>query len=429
LEIPLSLKGRCFRFGGWLALTLSAGAFAAEQQTVQISYGDINLVADLVQEAEGNRPVAMLVHGTLAHKDMAIIETLQSALDEAGYDSLAISLSFGLSNRVGAYPCDQRHAHTQEDAIKEIDLWASWLRAQNYARFSLIGHSRGAAQVAMYAVRHPHQLDHVTLIAPPRQFKAKASLPETPGEPTAWLHDVDFLHCENATVSIASFNSYYSESVTDDLIASLGAMQVPVLLVSGSEDKVSTGLDQVSASVKNPLLAFEEIEGAGHFFHDLYAYDVVDGIALDQENRPGIARMNSLQRLTTIARESGQPIVVFVSEPDCSYCHSLRQQVLLPMIRAGALAGKAHLREVSIDTGFRILDADGAETNGAAFAEMYDVFAAPTILFLAQDGSEIAERIVGISNIEMYEHYFQQRLNKALNELGSTGQQAAGADQ
>ena len=49
-----------------------------------------------------------------------------------------------------------------------------------------------------------------------------------------------------------------------------------MLVFAGSEDTVVPGLAEHMLRVNQDNLVFEEIDGAGHFFRDLYLYDVVD---------------------------------------------------------------------------------------------------------------------------------------------------------
>jgi len=112
-----------------LVLSVSSAAFADE---VKITGGPYTLNGDLVI-ADGQEiadRIVLIVHGTLAHKDMDLIETLQTAFEEVGQNSLAINLSLSLDDRTGFYPCNILHTHKSSDALKEIDAWIDWLRVR-----------------------------------------------------------------------------------------------------------------------------------------------------------------------------------------------------------------------------------------------------------------------------------------------------------
>lgn len=117
------------------------------------------------------------------------------------------------------------------------------------------------------------------------------------------------------------------------------------------------------------------------------------------------------------SRDRELPIVVFVTQQGCQFCAALRGQVLYPMINAGELADKAIIREVSLDTGFMLQDFSGNEISGRRFANRYQAFVTPTLLFLDAGGGEVAEKMVGISNIELYSFYLLKNLQAAREQL------------
>jgi thioredoxin-related protein len=118
-----------------------------------------------------------------------------------------------------------------------------------------------------------------------------------------------------------------------------------------------------------------------------------------------------------LSREGELPIVIFVTQQGCQFCAALRRQVLYPMIRAGELTDSAIIREVSLDTGFVLQDFSGNEIAGKIFANRYGAIVTPTLLFLDDDGTEVAEKKVGISNIEFYGFYLLKSLESARKQL------------
>lgn len=117
------------------------------------------------------------------------------------------------------------------------------------------------------------------------------------------------------------------------------------------------------------------------------------------------------------SRKRELPIVVFVTQQGCQFCAALRRHVLYPMIRAGELTDKAIMREVSLDRGFTLQDFSGEEIAGKNFANRYGAIVTPTLLFLDDDGTEVAEKMVGISNIEFYGFYLLKSLESAREQL------------
>lgn len=133
-----------------------------------------------------------------------------------------------------------------------------------------------------------------------------------------------------------------------------------------------------------------------------------------------IAWAKTLNADAEMSREDELPIVIFVTQQGCQFCAALRRQVLYPMIRAGELTDSAIIREVSLDTGFTLRDFSANEISGRKFANRYGAIVTPTLLFLDDDGAEIAEKMVGISNIEFYAFYLTKSLESAQAALKKT---------
>ena len=136
-----------------------------------------------------------------------------------------------------------------------------------------------------------------------------------------------------------------------------------------------------------------------------------------QKSERLIALADSFVMDAELSTARSLPIAVFVSQQGCQFCEALRRQVLFPMIRAGELSDRAIFRELSLDAGFTVTDFDGNEIGGRNFADRYAAAVTPTLLFLDARGVEIADKIVGISNIEYYSFYFNRALESARSEL------------
>ena len=119
------------------------------------------------------------------------------------------------------------------------------------------------------------------LLAPPTG--AAASSGALPAEPVRedgrdWLRGVRFLHCDDATVEVGSWLSYHGPDAAQDTVALLERIERPVLVISGSEDETAPDLGTQMDDVDNALVQHVAIDGAGHFFRDLYGYDVVEAV-------------------------------------------------------------------------------------------------------------------------------------------------------
>ncbi len=279
------------------ALLLLAPQLRAE--TVTLDYRDLQVSANLETASEEwqQTPVLLITHGTLAHNGMEIITTMQERFAEAGYSSLAINLSLAQDKRSGMYDCASEHRHRHSNAILEIDLWEKWLRSQGVQRIVLIGHSRGGNQTAWYAAEQGGAtLQGAILVAPQTwdyaqvqaEFASKAGHPldemltvaeqmiaDDKGD--EFMPTTHFVYCADAKVTANSFADYYRDEPRMDTPSLVEQIPVPVLVFAGSEDTVVPGLaEKMEPLAEADKAQFVVIDGADHFFRDLYMDDLVD---------------------------------------------------------------------------------------------------------------------------------------------------------
>jgi pimeloyl-ACP methyl ester carboxylesterase len=269
----------------------------AEEVRLEFSGTTLNANLTLAEGKTLRDDVVLITHGTLAHNKMEIVKNLQALLQEAGRSSLAINLALGAPDREFMYECKTPHTHLFHDAMKEIGAWVEWLGSQGTRSVTLVGHSRGGNQTAWFTAETDHALvSKVVLIAPAtwdlsrtaKSYRknhrrnladvlARARALVDAGKPASMLEKTGMLYCKGATVSAASFVSYYTHDERRHTPALLPRLKKPTLIIAGSDDKVVVGLDKlIPPHLKEKSQRFENIEGAGHFFRDLYVEDVVE---------------------------------------------------------------------------------------------------------------------------------------------------------
>ena len=281
---------------------------AARAETVQIAIADPASGKNL--RANGNLQLAddktirdgivLITHGTLAHNRMEVIRTMQDLLAERGFSTLAITLTLGIDDRKGMYDCAMPHRHQHQDAIYEIGAWIDWLKKQGAGPIALMGHSRGGNQTAWYASMHDSDpaITRIILLAPQiwsarkqaRGYEKRYKTPLAPilkraqrliqeGKGNTMLEDTGFIYCPGATVSAASFASYYTPDKRMDTPSLLPAITKPVLVIAGSEDQVVRGLiDEMKPYADRENVTFVTIDGADHYFLNFFAEDAADAI-------------------------------------------------------------------------------------------------------------------------------------------------------
>lgn len=295
---------RRFLFSLGLAIALMTPASAEELST---RFRGLSLLGNL-ELAEGKgleSGVALIVHGTLAHRGMEVIAALQKNLKARGVSTLTITLSLGIDRRSGFFDCAAIHTHRPLDAVDEIDAWIGWLKNNGATDIALIGHSVGGNQVAVYAAeRNDPSVGSVVLMAPPTYDAARAAerhkarfgadLGELldnaqakvrAGNAVERIADIGFLNCEKATATAGSVVAWYGPDPRRHTPSLLRGMVPRTLVVIAGNDEIVTDL----AEAVTPLardggrgrgeIRVQTIDGADHFFRDLFIEDAADIIA------------------------------------------------------------------------------------------------------------------------------------------------------
>jgi len=263
----------------------SAAATMASADEVTLEHNDLTLLADFVQAEDASGPVALITHGSLAHKDMELVEALQDSLAEQGVSSLAHTLSLNIDARRGMYDCAETHTHRSEDADAEIAAWIDWLDEAGHGSVALVGHSRGGRQVARTAATRD-DLAAVVLLAPATQISAERAYKRSPalegdvlqGENGPYVKINGFLHCGPTTVTAESHASYHSETPSGaETYAS--DISAPVLVIAGGNDTVVPEVPATFIPLRSETLRFALIDDADHMFLDFFAEDAATLIA------------------------------------------------------------------------------------------------------------------------------------------------------
>jgi pimeloyl-ACP methyl ester carboxylesterase len=268
-----------------LALLLAAAGATARAEPVQIkpSLTRLNGNLELPPGRTASDGLIVMVHGTLSWHGQETIVALQKNLKARGVGSLAITLSLGIDDRQRTRRCDIVHDYALAGARREVGLWLEWLKGQQVKYVDLLGFSRGGAQVAAFAPEFQN-VRKVILLAPAfatsfeqaeiykRSFghDLAPEIEEARKNPLA-KRTVDFLTCRQATVLNATFLDGYAE-LPPRLAARTGH---PTLVIVAGKDEVVPDLAKRLPSDVKPVV----IDGADHFFHDLYGEDAADLIA------------------------------------------------------------------------------------------------------------------------------------------------------
>jgi thioredoxin-related protein len=124
------------------------------------------------------------------------------------------------------------------------------------------------------------------------------------------------------------------------------------------------------------------------------------------------------------AAKEGIPILVVVTRNGCSYCATIKHKILLPMQRNEKYRRQIIMRELNVDGLALITDFSGERVSRLNWAKHYRAAITPTVLLLDPDGHEAAERLLGISTVEMYGWYLDRSIATATANIRSLGDPA-----
>ena len=300
----LSATNRGARLRHVAAAALLLCFAAARAAPVQIVHDGLRLNGELesAQTSPGDgKPIFLIVHGTWAYHGMEIIQALQSVLAENGYPSLAITLSLGVDDRRAPLRCEAPIVARHDAAVPEMAAWLNKLKADGWSDVVLSGHSRGGAQVALAQQRLADPAVRRLLLLAPMVWRAGAVAADYDTHSTTRLQDVlaearaaqdretgagdsaprmgphPLLYCDTVQAAPQSFLSYYGTSVPKHTPAIVAELGIPVDVYLGTEDDLARwSPEERSAATRRAGVTLHDIEGADHFFRDLYLYEVVE---------------------------------------------------------------------------------------------------------------------------------------------------------
>lgn len=271
-----------------------------QAEEVKLKHNNLTLNANL--ELAAGKAIAdgviLMTHSGLAHGQMETMSYLQQLLKEAGYSSLAITLSLSIDNRHGMLDCKTTHRHRFADAADEIGAWMNWLGQKGARKIALLGHSRGAGHTALFAAERDSDLvKAVVLLAPDtRATNDAAAYQQAHGKPLApvlklaqekvaagkgdsLLEHTGILYCRDTSVSANTIVSYYGPDPRLDTPYLVPRIAKPALIVIAGSDELVVGFrDSFTPLADGKRVQLKVVEGAGHFFRDLYSDDAVDAV-------------------------------------------------------------------------------------------------------------------------------------------------------
>lgn len=111
-------------------------------------------------------------------------------------------------------------------------------------------------------------------------------------------------------------------------------------------------------------------------------------------------------------------LLILISQPNCSYCRLIEDEILKPMQASGRYKDRLLFRNLIINDGRHLTVADGRQLSANKFALRYSSSLTPTLLFIdPRDGSELTDKMIGINTVDMYGYYVDKAIDKAYRQL------------
>ena len=117
------------------------------------------------------------------------------------------------------------------------------------------------------------------------------------------------------------------------------------------------------------------------------------------------------------AAEKQIPILVLFSSPDCHFCHRVKSEFLLPMLKDPAYKNKVMIREIEAGSQNPLTLFDGRRGTEGAFAAENKVFMVPTIKVFDAQGHEVSEPIVGLLTPDYYFGYLDSAIQEGIKKI------------
>lgn len=283
-----------------ILLVILSAMTTVSAEPVQLNYNGLRINAEYI-DRENDQPIFVMLHGTWMHQSNDLPVYLQELVDYENYSSLNISLSLGVDDRQSFVDCETTPTivDTHEQAADELKLWFDWLSEQGHDRFILLGHSRGGAQASLFyqTFKYPG-IEQLVLIAPAthdqdavaaafekrysKNLNEKLSYFKALDDQTGAITEASILYCIFANVSAEAFISYYSPSPNKHTPSLLSDIDIPTTVFLGSEDNLSHLFMKYEAEFKdNANIKTYWVEGADHFFRDLFADEIIEEVIYD----------------------------------------------------------------------------------------------------------------------------------------------------
>ncbi len=221
-------------------------------------------------------PVIIFLHGFKGFKDWGHFPLACEFLARSGFAVARFNFSWNGTNP--EHPTEfceleQFGKNTFSRELEDLDLvienlwWTISMQNRiDPARLGLLGHSRGGGTALLQAARDP-RVKAVATWAAVSDFEKRVNPPELEEWKKKGVADV--VNARTGQVLpmyIDIRNDYYANKSILDIQVATKKIQIPQLIVHGTQDESVAMQEAEALKIWNPFAEFEEIHGANHTF-------------------------------------------------------------------------------------------------------------------------------------------------------------------
>ena len=133
--------------------------------------------------------------------------------------------------------------------------------------------------------------------------------------------------------------------------------------------------------------------------------------------RVDIPSVSDFSTLAKTAKNQQKLIMLEVSASYCSYCTTLEEELIKPMLRSGDYDDDVLIRKVDIDSYENLLGFDGQSISGPKLAQLFNIKVTPTLIFLNSENQEVSKRIVGVNSLDYMGAYVDDAIKHGLASI------------
>ena len=228
-----------------------------------------NIVGILAKPAGEIKGTCVLQHGWSGKKEQDHIVAIQEAFTDNGWQVFNFDATNSFNESDGDIEDSRLGLH-----YEDMEDVCQWVQKQEWfvGPLAVSGHSMGGYAAARYAEDHPEDVAFIAPISPVVSGALNAASEEKnrPGHIAKWEAEGVMISESSTTPGLMKRAPFaiHQERLNHDLLPSAHKLNMPVFLLTGSEDGLCPPdhIQQLFNAIPHDNKAFEILEGAPHTY-------------------------------------------------------------------------------------------------------------------------------------------------------------------